>query len=198
MVRHSRNASSRGIMSSLRVDEIDGVRINQTYSVKDSRGTFIKFHPLEEIHDQLDSVALSCNPSVGTVRGLHFQIEPFSEEKLITCVQGSIFDVVVDLRPRSQTFGMWTSFEMSEDNSLQVYLPKGVAHGFQTLTQNVIVHYCLTSPYSNNSSFAIDPFGDLDILWPLETQVISNRDNNGISFHEAAQMYSKSLELPKK
>jgi dTDP-4-dehydrorhamnose 3,5-epimerase len=183
-------------MTYSRVKEIDGIRINPIKSVADRRGTFVKLHPLKEIHDQLDSVALSFNPSIGTVRGLHFQVDPFSEEKLVTCVQGSIFDVVVDLRPRSRTFGKWTSYELSDSNSLQLYLPKGIAHGFQTLTPNVIVHYCLTSQFSAISSYAIDPFGDLDISWPLETQMISDRDNGGITFLEAAQKYSESLKFP--
>lgn len=176
------------------VANIDGVRITQSILVTDVRGTFVKFHPLRELGNTLDSVAVSFNPNLGTIRGLHFQSEPFAEEKLITCIQGSIFDVIVDLRPNSRTFGKWTSFELSAANSLQAYLPKGIAHGFQTLSPDSIIHYSLSSTYSPESSYAIDPFGDLSIEWPIVTHKISERDANGISFSLAAQVYFDALK----
>jgi len=172
---------------------IKGIRVTQTKSVNDARGTFIKFHPMKSLGERLDSVALSINPQIGTVRGMHFQVEPFAEEKLITCIQGSVFDVVVDLRPNSHTFGKWTSFELSANDTLQVYLPKGLAHGFQTLMPNSIIHYSLTSIYSPESSYAINPFGDLKIDWPIRRYSISERDSAGITFLEAAQRYADSL-----
>jgi len=176
------------------VSEIDGIRISKVNGVTDARGTFIKFHPLGELESSLDSVALSINPTLGTVRGLHFQVEPFAEEKLITCIQGSIFDVVVDLRPKSSTFGKWTTFELSAANALQVYLPKGIAHGFQTLKANSIIHYSLTSTYAPEYSYAINPFGDLSIKWPIEVHVVSERDAGGISLVDAGQKYAESLK----
>jgi len=182
-------------MRASQVSEIDGVRISKIESASDSRGTFIKFHPSRELHTVLDSIAVSFNPIIGTIRGLHFQTEPFSEEKIITCIQGSIFDVVVDIRPGSRTFGRWASIELSADNSLQAYLPNGIAHGFQTLLPNSTVHYGITSIYSPESSYAIDPFGDLDIDWPVEILAISERDKNGISLSEAAQKYADSLKV---
>ena len=95
----------------------------------------------------LDTIALSKNPIMGTIRGLHFQTEPFAEEKLVTCMQGSIFDVAVDLRPNSKTFGKWTSYNLNSENHLQVYLPKGIAHGFQTLCDDTWVLYQMTDLY---------------------------------------------------
>lgn len=178
-----------------RVAKIDGVRINPIQSASDSRGSFFKFHPLSEIENPLDSVALSFNPITGTVRGLHFQVDPFAEEKLVTCIQGSIFDVIVDLRPSSKTFGKWTSFDLNEANLLQVYLPKGIAHGFQTLVPNSIVHYCLTAEYAPDSSFVINPFGDLDISWPIDTNNVSDRDKSGLTFSNAAQKYAATIGL---
>lgn len=158
------------------------------------RGSFIKFHPLEEFENSLDSVAVSFNPTLGTLRGLHFQVEPFAEEKLVTCIQGSIFDVLVDLRPNSPTLGKWTSFQLSADNRLQVYVPKGIAHGFQTTKSDSIVHYCLSSSYSPESSYAIDPLGDMNIDWPLKSTAVSERDSGGITVDSAAQKYSESLK----
>lgn len=178
---------------SSQVSEIDGVRFTKAKFVSDLRGSFIKFYPLQELGLSLDSVALSINPNAGTLRGLHFQIQPFAEEKLISCVQGSIFDVVVDLRPDSKTLGKWTSFELSAENAVQVYLPKGVAHGFQTLVPNTIVHYSLSSLYSPEYSYSIDPHGDIGVNWPLKTVSISERDANGISIKIAAKKYADSI-----
>lgn len=177
-------------MTPTQVTEIEGVRINQIKSVSDNRGSFLKFHPLSEIENSLDSVALSYNPASGTVRGLHFQVNPFAEEKVVTCIQGSIFDVIVDLRPSSSTFGKWASIDLSSANLLQVYLPKGIAHGFQTLVPNTIVHYCLTARYASEFSYVIDPFGDLNIPWPMDANAISDRDRDGLSFSIAAQRYA--------
>ena len=180
-------------MTSIQVTEINGIRVNQIQSSSDNRGAFLKFHPLGEIDNSLDSVALSYNPLAGTVRGLHFQVNPFAEEKLVTCIQGSIFDVVVDLRPDSETFGRWASINLSAVNLLQIYLPKGIAHGFQTLVPNSIVHYCLTAPYAPNSSHVIDPFGDLEISWPMDTDAVSDRDKGGLTFSIAAQRYAATI-----
>lgn len=177
-----------------RVTKIDGVRLTQMNLATDSRGSFIKFHPSLEISDQLGSIAISFNPKLGTIRGLHFQVEPFAEEKLVSCLQGSIYDVIVDLRPNSTTFGKWSSFELSFENSQQAYLPKGIAHGFQTLVPDSIVHYSLSASYSPESSYAINPFGELGINWPLETHSISERDAGGIELSVAAQKYAESLK----
>ena len=102
--------------------------------------------------------------------------------------------MAVDLRPNSETFGMWASFELSAKNALQLYLPKGIAHGFQTLEPNSIVHYTLSSSYSPEFSFAIDPFGDLGIDWPVEVKSISERDIVGISLSAAGKKYTDSLK----
>lgn len=177
-----------------RVAEIDGIRITQLKSVTDARGAFVKFHPLKDLESPLGSVALSINPNLGTVRGMHFQIEPFAEEKLVTCIQGSIFDVFVDLRPNSKTFGEWSSIELSAANALQAYLPKGIAHGFQTLMPNSIINYSLTSTYAPEYSYSIDPFGDLGIEWPIEVHLVSERDAGGISLSSAGEKYADSIK----
>ena len=177
-----------------KVPEIEGIRVRKIESATDARGSFVKFQPSIELEDTLGSIAFSLNPKLGTIRGLHFQIEPFAEEKLVTCVQGIVYDVAVDLRPNSQTFGKWTNFELSALNGLQVYLPKGIAHGFQTLEANSIVHYTLSSSYAPEFSFAIDPFGDLGIDWPLKVNSISMRDRGGISVSDAGRRYAESLK----
>ena len=181
-------------MTQISITEIDGVRIAKSVSISDFRGTFIKNEPAKEFENALGCVAISLNPNLGTIRGLHFQIEPFAEEKIVLCVQGAIFDVIIDLRPQSKTFGKWASFELSSENGLQFYLPKGIAHGFQTVKPDTIIQYCLTSSYSKESAFSIDPFSDVHITWPLEAFSISDRDARGLSFSEAAKKYAQALK----
>ena len=181
-------------MTQISVTEINGVRITKSVSTSDPRGTFIKVEPTKELENALGCVAISLNPNLGTIRGLHFQIEPFAEEKIISCIQGSTFEVIIDIRPQSETFGRWATFELSSDNGLQLYLPKGIAHGFQTLQPDTIIQYCLTSSYSRESAFSIDPFSDIDINWPLKEFLISDRDANGLSFLVAAKKYAQALK----
>jgi dTDP-4-dehydrorhamnose 3,5-epimerase len=181
-------------MTNVRVADIEGVCLTGTNVSSDSRGSFIKIHPFEKFKQSLDSVAVSTNPSLGTIRGMHFQIEPFAEEKIISCIQGSIHDVIVDIRPQSQTFGKWAAFELSAKNRLQAYLPKGVAHGFQTLEPDTIIQYCLSASYSSDLAYSINPLGDLQIDWPLKDFLISEKDSGGISLSIAAYKYAKSLE----
>lgn len=176
------------------VNEISGVRIIQSLPVTDRRGTFTKFHPNKVFNSSLDSVAVSLNPTSGTIRGLHFQVEPFAEEKIVTCIQGSILDVIVDLRPSSPTHGKWISIELSATKPSHLYLPKGIAHGFQTIEPNSIVQYCLTSPYTPESSFSINPIGDLGIDWPIKNFIISDKDSDGVSISQALQKYADSLK----
>ena len=182
-------------MSFINVTEIEGVKLVETIYSNDSRGRFIKFHPEEFLHKKLESVAVSINPKAGTIRGIHLQVEPFAEEKIISCIQGSTFEVIVDIRPNSKSFGKVATFELSQENTNQVYLPKGVAHGFQTLLPETIVHYFLTSQYSPESSYSIDPFGDLGIDWPIKEFSISEKDTNGVSLEYAAQKYAESLTI---
>ena len=181
-------------MKSVQVSEIEGVRVTKSISASDPRGTFIKVHPFREFEHSFDSVAISINPRLGTIRGMHFQIEPFAEEKIITCIQGSVFDVIVDIRPQSQTFGKWATFELSAKNRVQAYLPKGIAHGFQTLQPDTIIQYCLSASYSPESAYSIDPFGELRINWPMKEFSISEKDASGISLSTAAYKYAQALE----
>lgn len=180
-------------MSYIELSDIEGVKLFQAVSSSDSRGLFIKFHPENYLHSKLDSVAVSISPKAGTIRGIHFQIEPFAEEKIVTCLQGSTFEVIIDIRPKSKSFGKIVTFELSRENANQVYLPKGVAHGFQTIMPDTIVQYCLTSHYSPESSYSIHPFGDLGIEWPLKELSISEKDAQGVSLAYAAQKYAESL-----
>ena len=108
---------------------------------------------------------------------MHFQREPHSEAKLVRCVNGAIWDVIIDIRPDSPTYCQWQGFELSSRNGHQLYIPKGLAHGFQTLSDDVEVNYLISEPYSPHSATGIrydDPA--FAIKWPLPVTEISEKD----------------------
>ena len=129
--------------------------------------------------------ATSFNHRCGTVRGLHFQAAPHEETKLIRCTRGRVFDVAVDLRPGSQTMGKWTAAELSAENGRLMYLPEGLAHGFQTLEDGSEVFYQITPAHRPEATRGVrwdDP--GLAIDWPLAVTAISERDRVNPAFHE--------------
>lgn len=180
----------------MHLSEFVGVKLIRSISSNDDRGHFRKFNLDGLIRDSIESIATSMTFNLGTIRGLHFQVAPFAEEKIISCVQGSIFDVIIDLRLDSDTYKKYSYTELTSTESLQLYLPKGFAHGFQTLESNTIVQYCLTSTYSSNHAFAINPLSqELKISWPISDYSVSERDEYGLSLDEATQVYQQSLKL---
>jgi len=180
-------------MKQTSISNIQGISIISRKISIDNRGSFVKIEPSTQLEFPLTSVAFSINPQVGTLRGLHFQTEPYAEEKIVSCVQGSIYDILLDIRPDSKTLGMWAAVEISGENNLQVYIPKGIAHGFQTLESNSIVQYCLTSQYSEGHSYSINPLLYPQFVWPYEAHFVSPRDSSGINLEEAIQKYQISL-----
>ena len=113
------------------------------------------------------------------MRGLHFQLNPKAQTKLVRVCTGSIFDVIVDIRKSSKTFGRWISVILSEENNRQVFIPKGYAHGFCTLEQNTIVAYKVDEYYDRLYDRGIlwnDP--DLDINWPVSSPILSEKDRS--------------------
>jgi len=127
----------------------------------------------------------SFNARRGTLRGMHFQRAPYSETKLARCTRGVVFDVLLDLRPRSRTFRCWHAAELSEENGVAVYIPAGVAHGFQTLTDAAEVFYQITERYVPGSSSGVrwnDPAFRID--WPIRPPILSDRDGGYCDYHE--------------
>jgi dTDP-4-dehydrorhamnose 3,5-epimerase len=113
----------------------------------------------------------------GMLRGLHYQVEPKAETKLIRCSAGAIYDVVVDVRPESPTFGRWESFELTGDNRLMLYVPGGFAHGFQCLTDHCEVYYQMSEFYDPALARGLrwnDP--QVGIRWPIADPMVSKRD----------------------
>ena len=121
----------------------------------------------------------SFSATKGTLRGLHFQTAPHEEVKLVSCVSGAVYDVIVDLRPSSPSYRKWQGFELSADNKRQLYVPAGFAHGFQTLTDDAELNYLISAFYEPAASTGIsydDPA--LGVTWPLPVSVISDRDRS--------------------
>lgn len=131
---------------------------------------------------------MSFNKETGTLRGLHMQQAPYSEVKLVRCVQGAILDVLVDVRPGSVTHGQWASLELSEANGDSAYIPEGFLHGFQTLNPDTMVLYQVTSAYSPEAELGArfdDPaFG---VVWKnLPATILSTKDAQWKPWHLSA------------
>src|SRR5688500_3965258 len=119
----------------------------------DNRGSFVRTYCDREFADhdlntRWPQCSLSLTKRLGTIRGLHFQAEPRSEIKLVRCDAGTIYDVVVDVRRNSPTFGQWQAFELSSENSQMLYIDAGFAHGFQVLKEPAHVFYQISEPYT--------------------------------------------------
>ena len=120
---------------------------------------------------------ISTNARAGTVRGLHFQREPHAETKLVRCVKGAIYDVIVDMRRGSQTYRRWFGAELSDDNGLMMYVPKGFAHGYQAMTDDATAFYMVSAFYEPSSEGGLrfdDP--KLAIAWPRAVCGLSDKD----------------------
>lgn len=123
--------------------------------------------------------SLSWNPRAGTLRGLHFQRPPHGETKLVRCLAGRIFDVAVDVRPQSPTFGRWVAVELSPDNGLALYIAQGFAHGFLTLDEGTLVQYQMAEPFVPGAGAGLrwdDP--TIAIEWPRAPALIGDKDQS--------------------
>ena len=152
--------------------------------INDERGWFARYFCKKEfstIGHNKEWVQMNHSFSIkkGTLRGMHFQKPPYSEIKLVRCIQGSVFDVIIDLRKDSPTFLKWFGTELSAENKLMMYIPEGFAHGFQTLEDNSGLLYMHTAYYSPEAEDGLrynDP--QVNISWPIEISEISMRDTN--------------------
>jgi dTDP-4-dehydrorhamnose 3,5-epimerase len=150
----------------------------------DARGFFARVWCQKEFaeHDltsHLVQINISHNKHWGTLRGMHYQVEPFQESKLVRCTRGAIYDVIIDLRQESPSYRQWLGVKLTADDHKMLYVPEGFAHGFQTLEDDTEVVYQVSAFYAPQSEAGVrydDPgFG---IVWPLEVQVISDKDRN--------------------
>jgi dTDP-4-dehydrorhamnose 3,5-epimerase len=166
----------------MRVEEapLPGVRVIHPIRYDDERGWFAEIWNADRYRDAgLHMRFVQTNTSYstrGVLRGLHFQW-PAPQDKLISVLAGAVFDVAVDVRPASPTFGHWYGLELSTDNRRQLWVPGGLAHGFLVLSDHALVHYQCTAPYdaASDRSIAWDDPG-IGIEWPERPTVISDKD----------------------
>ncbi len=162
--------------------EIAGVTVIDPTPHGDERGRFMRAWCAKEFADHgLNFVPVQANMGLsvrkGTLRGMHYQVEPALEAKLVRCTRGSMFDVALDLRPDSPTYLKWFGVDLSAENARMLYVPEGFGHGYQTLEDDTEMHY-MTSAYYTASAVRGARFDDpaFAIQWPLPATVVSEQD----------------------
>ena len=168
---------------------------------KDDRGFFARLFCQQELSAyglDVNIVQVNNSQSVekGTLRGLHFQRPPKTENKIVRCLRGAIWDVIVDLRKDSPTVGQWTALELSESNRRMMYVPEGFAHGFLSLKDDSELMYFVTEFYAPDQEGTVrwdDPV--IGIEWPAEPVVISDKDANASTFYHNLEFYNSSENI---
>ena len=153
----------------------------------DNRGYFTETYNKAKLAEYgINSEFIQDNESLstekGTLRGIHLQNNPKSQAKLVRCTKGSVYDVAVDLRPDSPTYKEWVGMELSAENHKQLYIPRNLGHGFQTLTEDTIFQYKVDNDYSKADERGIaynDP--DINIEWPLNNPILSDKDSKALT-----------------
>ncbi|WP_239615885.1 dTDP-4-dehydrorhamnose 3,5-epimerase [Cohnella mopanensis] len=163
---------------------IEGAYIIDVEPIEDERGFFARTYCVNEfssrsLHTTFVQSNISYNRQRGTIRGMHYQEAPFEEVKIVSCTQGKLFDVIIDLRPTSTTYLKWISVVLSAANRRMLYIPEGCAHGFQTLENDTQVFYQMGSMHEPCVSRGIRWNDDrFHIEWPLKCEVISEKDTS--------------------
>lgn len=163
---------------------LDGAYLIEPDKHEDNRGFFSRIFCVEEFSKNklaanLNQGSLSYNKKMGTLRGMHYQAKPFEEDKMVQCIHGKIYDVIVDIRPSSSTYLKWIGVELSQHNNHILYVPKGFAHGFQTLEDDCTLLYLMTEKFNPDASRGFS-YKDksINIAWPIEEKIISEKDKN--------------------
>lgn len=171
---------------------LSGLLIVEPRVFEDDRGYFFETYHQERYSNagiKVSFIQDNESKSVkGVIRGLHYQLAPYSQAKLVRVVQGSVFDVAVDLRKGSPTFGKWFGVELSEDNKKQLFVPQGFAHGFSVLSEISVFSYKCDNMYNSEVERSINPFDSkLGIDWKLDNaeQIVSDKDKQAPSFENA-------------
>jgi len=175
---------------------LEGAYLIQLEKISDERGFFARSFCKEEFKKEgLETDWVQSNNSFsrlkGTLRGLHFQRPPQSEVKLVHCIKGSIWDVIVDIRKGSKTYGDWVGAELNEENRDMMYVPKGFAHGFISLSEDSEILYTVSARYHPELEGTLrwdDPFHGIE--WPIQPLILSEKDLKATDWNE-----SKSISL---
>jgi dTDP-4-dehydrorhamnose 3,5-epimerase len=171
-----------GKMISVEALPLEGAAELRSKHLPDSRGWFARWFCQEELRElnggrPIEQINGSFTAQQGAIRGLHFQVAPHAEDKLVRCVAGCVFDVMVDLRRGSDTYGKWHGVTLDASMQNMVYIPRGFAHGFQTLTQDCQLLYLHTANFAPDSQGGLHHASpQLAIEWPLALAEISERD----------------------
>ena len=164
--------------------KIKGVYVITAQQRVDERGYFARIFAKEELKKAgIDFSIVHINRSLskqkGVIRGMHYQVRPMEEDKIVQCLEGKIFDVAIDLRKNSKTYGRWVGKILDAKSRKMLLVPKGCAHGFQTLTKNCLIEYFVTEYYSPKHEKGIryddHSFG---IKWPIKKAILSEKDQN--------------------
>jgi dTDP-4-dehydrorhamnose 3,5-epimerase len=161
---------------------LEGAWLIEPMLLRDERGFFGRTFCVAEyaahgLETHFVQHSISHSAVRGTVRGMHFQQAPYAEVKVVTCLRGAILDVIIDLRPNSPTLGQWQGFELTASNRCQVYVPRGFAHGMQSLCDDVEVGYLISNAHEPAAACGVrfdDPAFRID--WPLPPRLLSDRD----------------------
>ena len=164
--------------------KIKGLYIIEPELKVDERGYFARIFCKREfarigLNFEIVQINRSSNLKKGTLRGMHFQKPPKAEDKIVQCLKGAIYDVAIDLRQGSKTFGQWIAVELTEENRKMFFVPKGFAHGFQSLGDNSEILYFMSEFYSPEHESGVrwdDPF--FNIAWPIKNPILSENDKN--------------------
>lgn len=165
-----------------------GAYVIDVEPIRDARGFFARTWSREAFAARglvtaVEQCSISFNPRRRTLRGMHYQAEPHAETKIVRCLRGSIYDVIVDLRPTSATFRHWFGIDLTAENRRMLYIPKGMAHGFLTRQEETEVCYQMAEPHVADAARGVrwnDPaFG---IAWPEPVEVMSERDRSYANF----------------
>lgn len=168
--------------------KLQGSFIIEPEKLTDNRGFFTrvwdyKIFDAMGLNPKLAQCNVSLSNKKGTIRGMHYQVNPYEEVKLVRCTQGSIFDVIIDLRSNSKTYKEWVGYNLSSQNHKMLYVPEGFAHGFQTLEDNSEIFYQVSQFYTPNAENGIRWDDALfNISWPLKPTVISVKDSSWPKF----------------
>ena len=170
--------------------KLKGAYLIEVSRIADERGFFGRSYCQNEfdkygLNTNAVQANLSYNEKKGTLRGMHMQLAPFEETKLVRCTRGAIYDVIVDLRPESATFKSWIGAELTADNYTMLYVPEGFAHGFITLEDHSDVAYQVTQFYTPGAEQGYrydDP--SFDITWPIPPVIVSEKDRSHLLFED--------------
>ena len=182
--------------------DIEGVVIIEPRLFRDDRGYFFESFSQREFDEKVRSIRFvqdnESKSSYGVLRGLHFQKPPFAQSKLVRVIKGAVLDVAVDIRKGSPTFGRYVAVELTEENHLQFFIPRGFAHGFSVLTDEVIFQYKCDNFYAPQSEGALawdDP--DLEIDWKISADkvLLSEKDKHHPCLKEAEWLFDYTDDL---